>query len=153
MKNQVILCTEENKGAPLKEYWESRGVNTSGVGCDVVGIYFGVIHGYFSVWYNSDIREHNPEIIELPKPYPKVMEVWDYEGDFPRKRVVFMEKNGKYLAWSAVETLEAAEKETVVWTWDFARDIPEKTVKRMTLEEIAKELGVDEVEVVDKSEG
>ncbi len=155
MKNQVILCTEENRGASLREYWRSRGVDTGTWECTAVGRYYGVINGGFNYFDESEVEYHNPEIIELPKPkpYPKVMEVWDKDGEERTRAVVFMEKNGKYFAWAEAETLEDAEKTMVVWTWDFARDIPAKTVKRMTLEEIAKELGVDEVEVVEKSEG
>ena len=64
--------------------------------------------------------------LEGDKPeYPKVMEV-DYNEDFiaPLKRVVFMEKNGMYLAWAEAETLEEAEDSVDVVTWPYAR-VPE----------------------------
>ena len=73
--------------------------------------------------------------------YPKVMFVSN-NGDDWKKRVVFMEKCGKYLAWHDVETLEGAEKACGVWTWDYAKDLEptpeEKLLSR--LEEIEKEV-------------
>lgn len=75
------------------------------------------------------------------KPYPKVMLVSDY-GDAWRKRVVFMEKCGKYLAWSDAETLEDAEDVLEVAAWNYAKDLepaPEEKL-RSRLEEIEKEV-------------
>ena len=73
--------------------------------------------------------------------YPKVMWVSDTEGIWC-KRVVFMEKCGKYLAWNDSETLEDAEKAWGVRTWNYAKDLKpapeEKLLSR--LEEIEKEV-------------
>ena len=103
MKNQVILCTEQNKG-------------------------------------------ENIESIELPNPYPKVMEVWnDGDDDIYKKTVLGefeIDSKTYYVALNCYNE---------PMFWDNARDIPTKKVKRMTLEEIAQELGVDEVEVIDKT--
>jgi len=56
--------------------------------------------------------------------YPKVMEVSIYK-DFrdSLKRVVFMHKNGMYLAWAGAATLEEADSEVEVTPWPYARDI------------------------------
>src|SRR5690625_6065884 len=56
--------------------------------------------------------------------YPKVMEVSIYK-DFrdSLKRVVFMHKNGMYLAWAGAATLEEADSEVGVTPWPYARDI------------------------------
>jgi|SRR5690625_2650300 len=56
--------------------------------------------------------------------YPKVMEVSIYK-DFRNslKRVVFMEKNGMYLAWAGAATLEEADRELEVISWPYAREI------------------------------
>lgn len=61
------------------------------------------------------------------KPYPKVMLVWDEEDTIEDacKRVVFMEKNKRFVAWSAAETIEDSELVTDAKGWDFAQDIPE----------------------------
>ena len=63
--------------------------------------------------------------------YPKVMLVSNNPEEArippfggPCRRVVFMKKNGKYLAWDSAETIEAAEKSMTVVIWDYASDIP-----------------------------
>ena len=56
-------------------------------------------------------------------------------------RVVFMEKNGRFLAWRGAETIEDAEKEIEVVTWYFAKDIEQKV--EITLEEIGRKFGVE----------
>lgn len=87
------------------------------------------------------------ELLELEKDtktYPKVMEVSNFENfSNPRTRVVFMEKNGKYLAWSNASTLEEAEKTFTVTYWDYAREVV-PTVN-LTAEDISagKGVGVD----------
>ena len=65
-----------------------------------------------------------------------------YFGDVWRKRVVFMEKCGKYLAWNDAETLEDAEDVYEVAAWNYAKDLepaPEEKL-RSRLEEIEKEV-------------
>lgn len=75
------------------------------------------------------------------KSYPKVMLVSNHRQDTPQKRVVFMEKNGKYLAWTGAETLEEAEGELGVYNWKYAKDIEEPV--ELTMDEIAEKFGVD----------
>ena len=80
-----------------------------------------------------------------PSPYPKVMLVSN-RNDIKnaRKRVVFMEKLGKYIAWNSAETLADAEKAGGTCTWDFAWDLPkEEPIIELTLEDIAMLKGVD----------
>lgn len=78
------------------------------------------------------------------KTYPKVMEVSNFE-DFsnPRTRVVFMEKNGKYLAWGRVSTLEEAEETLMTTCWSYAREV--NPIVELTAEDISagKGVGVD----------
>lgn len=83
------------------------------------------------------LEEAKAEIIELPikKDYPKVMWVWNDESE-KLKRVVFMEKCGKYVAWAFAETLEDAEYETKAIDWKFAQDIEEP--KQITIQEAEK---------------
>ena len=78
----------------------------------------------------NDVRDKNFDVFfaKYPKSssteskYPKVMMVGD-NGEEWYKRVVFMEKGGKYLSWIDAETLEEAEHKTVVTTWKRAKDI------------------------------
>ena len=52
----------------------------------------------------------------------RVMEVSHDNTDWKR-RVVFGKKNGKYLAWNWVETVEEAKKRTDAISWNYAREI------------------------------
>jgi len=64
------------------------------------------------------------------KQYPKVMIVSN-NNDFSKslERVVFMEKNGKFLSWHYATTLEEAEKINHVTTWDYAKDIEQTSIE------------------------
>lgn len=82
--------------------------------------------------------------------YPKVMWVSEYikeDGTLinPRKRVVFMEKNGYFVAWSGASTIEEAEKVTSTCGWNYAKDIEEPHIIELTIEDISngKGVGVD----------
>src|SRR5690554_3378523 len=68
--------------------------------------------------------------------YPKVMEVSIYK-DFrsPWERVVFMKKNGMYLAWKGAETFDEADSEVEVTPWPYARDIaPELDIETFKID-------------------
>jgi NTP pyrophosphatase (non-canonical NTP hydrolase) len=69
--------------------------------------------------------------------YPKVMWVSDLE-DFSDKRVrvVFMEKLGKFLAWSNAETLVESGEKLQVAVWDYAKDIETDNKESMTFEQL-----------------
>jgi hypothetical protein len=73
---------------------------------------------------------------EIANEYPKVMEVCD-DGNGWRKRVVFMKKNDKFLAWVSAESLEEAERENKACTWEFAREIQPVTLE-LTIDQIAE---------------
>lgn len=80
--------------------------------------------------------------------YPKVMWVRDFSKSMAVSRVVFMEKCGKYLAWANATTIEEAEKEMGIVSWDYAEDIePPTPPKKMTVAEITQQLGY-EIEIV-----
>lgn len=134
MKNQVIKVLDKEHGKEVIKYWKSQGVNTGVYKGDHIAdgtmdcYYYGVIDGEFASYSLDDVEETNTEIIELPNStYPKVMEV-SMSSDFlaPYKRVVFMEKCGKYIAWKNARTLEDAESEMKTTVWNYARDIEEK---------------------------
>jgi NTP pyrophosphatase (non-canonical NTP hydrolase) len=73
--------------------------------------------------------------------YPKVMCVSNYE-DFRHKckRVVFMEKINKFLAWSTAKTLEEAEKVIDVTVWDYAKDIDTESEQLINFENLQKDV-------------
>ncbi len=145
MKNKVIEVLNKEHGKKVIEYWESKGVDTK----YFVGVctkesflgsetrFYGVIDGKFGNYTEEDVSYYNAEIIELPeeKTYPRVMMVsFDSENWF--RRVVFMEKCGRYLAWDNAETVEEAEKEMILTPWRFAKDIEEPKEFTITLSDI-----------------
>lgn len=154
MNNQVIEVLDLEHGQKVKAYFESKGVKTYGwqfnstVEKDSVHRFYGFIGEEFDNYDFDTVLKAGAQIITLPTTteYPKVMWVSDYE-DFlnAKKRVVFMEKCGKYLTWIWSETLEDAEKETAVIIWKYAKDIepePEPQIVELTIEDISAGKGV-----------
>ena len=145
MKNQVIEVLNKEHGKKVIEYWESKGVDTK----YFVGVctkesflgsetrFYGVIDGKFGNYTEEDVSYYNAEIIELPeeKTYPRVMMV-SFDSENWHKRVVFMKKCGRYLAWDNAETVEEAENQVNSVAWRFAKDIEEPKEFTITLSDI-----------------
>ena len=158
MKNQVIEVIDREHGRKVIEYWKSKGVNTSvmmGVrtkkGRDLCR-YYGVIYGWFDCYSERQAAENNAEIIELPKeenPFPRVMLV-NNGGNEWYKRVVFMKKCDRYLAWNKAETIEESESICLVLTWRYAKELPEKV--ELTKSEIAEKFGISIEQLVIKDD-
>ena len=91
----------------------------------------------------KDVPEPEPEKSE----YPKVMLVSDDKVSWVT-RVVFMEKNNKFIAWIGVETIEEAKKRVCTTTWKFAKELPTKI--EVTKEEIAKWKGCEVEQLIIK---
>ena len=93
-------------------------------------------------WWSKVIDDKNFDIFFLKYPktsYPKVMMVGD-SYPLTRKRVVFMEKCGKFIAWSKAETLEDTENTPYVTIWTFAEDIKPENPQKQELLTKAEEL-------------
>ena len=58
-----------------------------------------------------------------------------------KKRFVFTEKNGKFIAWCSAETDEEVLKETDATSWTYAKEIEEETIPEYTMEELVSKLG------------
>ena len=58
------------------------------------------------------------------------------------KRKVFMEKNGRFLAWTGADTDEEAIRSTSCTGWKYAKEIEEPKDIELTLEQIAEKFGV-----------
>lgn len=74
--------------------------------------------------------------------YPKVMMVSNdpfTEKNKGEKRVVFMEKCGKFIAWVYAETIEDAKDKTATSTWKYAKDI--EPIPSYTMEELFEKIG------------
>ena len=99
------------------------------------------------------------EFLKPESEYPKVMNVscnpikTKEDLYYTINRVVFMEKNNKFIAWGKATTLEEAEYETEVFTWNYAVELdwkPEEEIKplKLTMEQIAKKFNAEKIEIV-----
>jgi len=80
---------------------------------------------------------------ETEPKFPCLMWVGETSKDVEeriRKRVVFMKKNGKFIAWNNAESLEKAEGITGTTSWAYAIPVTEVVV---TMQEIAEKFGCD----------
>ena len=120
-------------------------------------------HDDENIWMwgeKTDLPSHSvKEFLKPESEYPKVMRV----SNIPIKtkedlyytinRVVFMEKNNKFIAWGKATTLEEAEYETEVFNWNYAVDLdwqPEEETKplKLTMEQIADKFNAEKIEIV-----
>ncbi len=133
MKNQVIEVLDKEHGKKVIDYWKSKGIDILGMSGsqtkkgDYLCRYYGVIDNCFDCYSEREAAENGAEIIELPeeKTYPRVMMVsFDSENWF--RRVVFMEKCGRYLAWDNAETVEESESIFGQTAWRYAEDVEPK---------------------------
>ena len=94
-----------------------------------------------SNWWSKVIDDRNFGTFfgKYPKtPYPKVMMVGN-AYPLTQKRVVFMEKRGKFIAWTNAKTLEDAETVLDIIAWKYAEDIkPENPQKQELLTKAEK---------------
>ena len=161
MKNQVIEVLNKEHGRKVIEYWDSRGVDTSGVygsltkeDCEEFR-YYGVINNRFNCYTIEFVRKCNTEIIEIPsespeeeKQFPRVMLVSD-DGNSWHRRVVFMKRCGRYISWINAETIEESEDIYKTTSWRYAKEFPEKV--ELTKSQIAEKFGIpiDLIKIVD----
>ena len=158
MKNQVIEVLNREHGMKVIEYWKSKGVDTMGM-CGSFNkedsgtvCYYGVINDMFDCFTIEDVRKYNAEIIELPKEensFPRVMLVGD-DGNAWHKRVVFMKKCDRYLAWCRSETIEESGSIYETNSWRYAKEIEPKEFTitlsdiNSKIEDIKKLFGISE---------
>ena len=99
------------------------------------------------------------EFLKPESEYPKVMKVSESpiktKEDFKNanKRVVFMEKCGKFIAWLNADTIEKSENITSTVSWSYAVDLdwqPEEETKplKLTMEQIAEKFNAEKIEIV-----
>ena len=145
LNNTVIKVLNKEHGAKVVAFYKKNGYDTKWFYGSNIGYHYGVYNNNFSWYTNSDMGRFDFKVIELPEEnsYPKVMMVSDYpiiKGNKGKKRVVFMEKNGKYLAWQYAETIEAAEKETSIASWSYAVDVPKENPQKTEMLKRVEEL-------------
>ena len=146
IENKFIECLSVEHGAKIVEFFVKHGAkNHENLNGNTIDYYYGVINGNLTFKSLNRVIERGGEIIELPEEngYPKVMMVSNtFITDTSRcyKRVVFMEKQGKYLAWQYAETIEAAEKEICLIPWSYAVDVPKENPKKTEMLKRVEEL-------------
>ena len=145
LNNTVIKVLNREHGKKVIKFYEKNGYDTKWFYGLNIDYHYGVLNNNFSWYTESDMERFNFKIIELPeeKEYPKVMMVSNFpisENDKGYKRVVFMEKQGNYLAWQYAETIEAAEKERSIASWEYAVDVPKENPKKVEMIKKVEEL-------------
>ena len=99
------------------------------------------------------------EFLKPENEYPKVMKVSllpiKTKQDFKNanKRVVFMKKNDRFIAWFDADTIEKSENITSTTNWNYAVDLdwqPEEETKplKLTMEQIAEKFNAEKIEIV-----
>jgi len=146
VEKKFIKSLSETHGAKIVEFFEKKGIKNPKNYCgDAVGLCYGVINGHLTFKSLNRVIEMGGEIIKLPEGngYPKVMMVSDLpitKGNNGKKRVVFMEKMGTYLAWANAETIEESEKQVESYTWKFAVDVPKENPQKTEMLKRVEEL-------------
>ena len=161
MKNQVIEVLNKEHGKKVLEYWKSRGFDVEDFSGDQTREddsafrFYGVINGEFNNYLRKSVDLYKAEIIELPyespkeeKTFPRVMLVSDDELKW-YKRVVFMKKCNRFLAWITTENIEESESIYDTKPWRYAKEFPEKV--ELTKSQIAEKFGIpiDLIKIVD----
>ena len=148
MNNKVIKVLDEKHGKRVIEFFKQY-CDVNVLRGTVIGSYYGIINGRFSIFDIDEVKDSNAEIIELPeeKTYPRVMLVSDDGINWDIQRVVFMEKCGGFMAWMDAKTLKEAENQTDTCFWKYAKEF--KPIE-VTLEEIAKWKGVSKEQIIIK---
>ena len=93
-------------------------------------------------WWSKVIDDKNFDIFFLKYPktsYPKVMMVGN-SYPLTLKRVVFMKKCGKFIAWVKAETLEDSKDKFDTCAWECAEDIKPENPQKQELLTKAEEL-------------
>ena len=145
LNNTVIKVLNREHGEKVIAFYKKNGYNTSVFHGHNIGFHYGVLNNNFSWYTNTDMERLPLKVIELPeeKEYPKVMMVSNSPitiGNKGKQRVVFMEKNGCYLAWKYAETLEDAENEMEINTWEYAVNVPKENPKKTEMLKRVEEL-------------
>ena len=161
MKNQVIEVLNKEHGKKVIEYWKSEGADVRGfsgnqtIEDDSEFRFYGFINGEFNNYRRKSVYLYKAKIIELPiespkeeRTFPRVMLVSDDELKW-YKRVVFMKKCNRFLAWITTENIEESECIYDTKTWRYAKEFPEKV--ELTKSQIAEKFGIpiDLIKIVD----
>ena len=172
MKNQVIEVLDKEHGKKVIEYWKSKGVDTMGMCGSFTkedresSCYYGVINDMFGRFSIGFVREHNTEIIELPKEensFPRVMLVSNkpIKGNNDGiKQLVISIVDGiaisvggtQYSLEQYYQDLKEEKANPIfrLYPWRYAKELPEKV--ELTKSEIAEKFGIPIEQLVIKDD-
>jgi hypothetical protein len=139
--NTYIKSVKKEDGPKIVEFYRKHGFNThilKGTDFEKNGdycIYYGVDNkGYFDSRSITMINNAGAKILTLEeantlvseKQFPRVMLV-SHDNDITTsyKRVVFMKKNNKYMAWRYAETIKESEETLNTVAWSYAWEAEE----------------------------
>jgi hypothetical protein len=139
--NTCIKSVKKEDGPKIVKFYKEHGFNThtlKGTNCTENGdypTYYGVDNtGDFDNRSFLQITDGGAEILTLEeanalvseKQFPRVMLV-SHDNDITTsyKRVVFMKKNNKYMAWRYAETIKESEETLNTVAWSYAWEAEE----------------------------
>lgn len=159
--NTCIKNIKYTDGPEIIKFYKEHGFNTRGLegtNCHNDGnnyVYYGVDNkGFFDHRCLREITNIGAKILTLEeanalvseKQFPRVMLVARNNNITTScKRVIFMKKNDKYIAWNNAETLEEAENVTYATTWNYAWEVEELKPSRFPFKLSSK----DAKEIID----
>lgn len=138
MLDEQVLQGNKRNAEPFVNNVDSSRMNGGFNWCDSSqGVEIKENGGSF--WHNILINDDYTEFYKRypKKEYPRVMMVSD-SGITWIPRVVFMEKEGRYLAWNNVWTIEGAKGIFITVAWLYAKEVEELPTVEVTMEEIAQ---------------
>jgi len=145
---EIMLDRQEEQGNKRDASVFEKYLDTSK---DSGGFYWDSTVERYETW-NRALRYKNFDAVlkhpaNVKNKYPMLMWVSDIEGGVKKKRtkrVVFMEKNGKYVAWYNAESFEEAEYETSSCGWKYAEPVIEEQEQpvELTIDEIAEKFNL-----------
>ena len=123
--------------------------------------YFTAVNkDYWTLNDETDLPSHSvKEFLKPENEYPKVMKVSNQpittkeDFKYANKRVVFMKKNDRFIAWLDADTIEKSENVTSTTVWNYAVDLdwqPEEETKplKLTMQQIAEKFNAEKIEIV-----
>jgi len=145
LKGTAIQAINEGDGKKIIQFYEKHGfvnlayLDGKSITCDnAAKIFYGLIGDRITCSNSWDKDKALPFSVIKENEYPKVMMVGD-NLDHLKPRVVFMEKNGKFFAWSMAKTIEGSLNVTDIILWKYAKEMPKRVV---TKEEVANLIGL-----------
>jgi len=98
--------------------------------------------GYFNESHKIKRLYHEEMVIVPKRTQERVVQVRGAEDyDWVERVLIKVMPNGQALCWFDAKTIEEAQNADQTLTWQYWRELPEKT--KMTRAEIAEKLGID----------